>query len=124
MINYIYVFLLVFCASQSKMFAQQSKVAIAEVEFSNGDQASLKIASLASQLDIYPNPASHRIVVTNTSKADVEITIFNIVGDPMVVRQSVIENVEINISNLSDGVYIVAINNGNEVVTQRLVKRS
>lgn len=121
MIKYFYAIVIMIFFSQETLFGQVA-VNNSTQKIPSYQKSDSKV--FANNLEIYPNPASHKILISNTSKDQVEITIFNIVGHPLVTKQSGIKDVEINIEDLSDGVYIVSINNGRDVVTQRLVKRS
>ncbi len=72
----------------------------------------------APNIAIYPNPANNVVTVENAENA--QITIVNMVGQ-IVASQVVNSNREsINISDLSNGTYVIRIENGNEISTQKL----
>lgn len=76
----------------------------------------------AEQLSLFPNPASNKVIVTNVSSSNVEVTVYNILGDLINRIKAVKSQATIDVVNLPDGVYIVSFDNGKEIVTQRLVK--
>lgn len=82
-----------------------------------------------ASLGIYPNPASNNIeVVFENRDNSVKNTlrIYNIAGQ-VVVQQNVdatpgLHAKAINVSSLKAGVYIVSLENGGQVITQKLIK--
>jgi hypothetical protein len=83
-----------------------------------------------SKLDfnIYPNPARDVILIAlsqPTKESDLAIKIYDLSGR-MVLSQNLLESngseiVEININDLSSGLYLVQVNIGNYVSAKRLV---
>lgn len=71
--------------------------------------------SIPTNITMYPNPA--RDVVTLNVQAD-RIVVFNITGS--VVKSASFTN-QINVSDLSEGLYFVRVNKGNEIHTQKIV---
>jgi type IX secretion system substrate protein len=70
-------------------------------------------------LGFYPNPVSNgKIYITSKSSLDKEITIFDVLGKK-VLQQEVSK--EVNISNLSPGVYIIKIREGEATATRKLI---
>ena len=69
-------------------------------------------------LNIYPNPAATSISVENAAGA--EISIYNVAGQKVMSIENADANETINISSLSEGVYVVRMVNGNEVATSKL----
>lgn len=71
-------------------------------------------------LSFYPNPVnSGRIYITSKSTLDKEILIFDVLGKK--VLQSTLTTKELNISNLSPGVYIIKIKEGEATATRKLI---
>lgn len=71
-------------------------------------------------LSFYPNPVSNgKIYITSKSTLDKEITIFDVLGKK--VFQTVINSKELNISNLSPGVYIIKIKENEATATRKLI---
>lgn len=74
------------------------------------------------QLSIYPNPASSFIVVNNSFKTVIQLSVYNIIGDVVISRSVASGSEDIDISQLASGIYILAYNDGEAVETLRLVK--
>ncbi|MFY9273885.1 MAG: choice-of-anchor J domain-containing protein [Bacteroidales bacterium] len=71
-----------------------------------------------NDINIYPNPASDFVTVSNAENA--EITIINMLGQ-VVTSQFANSSCEIvNISNLTNGTYIIRVENDNKVITKKL----
>jgi uncharacterized protein YjdB len=72
-------------------------------------------------VDIYPNPARGfvNIVLQNQDQIPVKVAITDISG--RTVLSTIIENQQVDISNLSPGVYVFNVNYGNNIGHTRLV---
>ncbi len=71
-------------------------------------------------LNFYPNPVSNgKIYITSKSSLDKEITIFDVLGKK--VFQTTLNSKELNISNLSPGVYIIKIRENDATATRKLI---
>ena len=73
--------------------------------------------------NIYPNPANDFVNINlPDNSGNVHVTIYNMTGT--VVRNISITNNsnKINVSDIASGVYTVVINDGNKIVTEKLIK--
>ena len=71
-------------------------------------------------LTIYPNPVnSGKIYVTSKSSLDKKIEIFDVLGKK--VLETTTSNKEVNISNLTAGIYIIKIKEGDNSATRKLI---
>ena len=71
-------------------------------------------------LNIYPNPASSdRIYITSKLAETKEVAIFDVLGKK--VLQATITGKELNISELTPGVYIIKIKEGEATATRKLI---
>lgn len=71
------------------------------------------------ELGFYPNPATQgKIIITSKTTGDKDVQIFNVLGK-LVLQQQVAR--EMNISNLTPGVYIVKIKEDETTVTRKLI---
>ena len=71
-------------------------------------------------LTIYPNPVnSGKIFITTKSSLDKKVEIFNVLGKK--VLETVITSKEVNVSNLTAGVYIIKIKEGDATATRKLI---
>ena len=80
---------------------------IRKVYFSNSNS----LYDIASQknINLYPNPSSGRISISNI-KSKTLISIYNMKGE-LVMSEIIYHDKSINISNLSNGLYIVKVGN-------------
>ncbi len=97
------------------MIAQDRDIALA-------NDTNTTLAHKDYQISISPNPATNKIKITNTSSVFVNVTVYNILGDEMVIKNDVEQSIEIDISDFPSGTYIVAFQDGETVTTKRLVK--
>lgn len=83
---------------------------------------SVKENILSNTLNIYPNPSKDKFIVALPSSLTSEIVVYNLVGE--VVFQATnnsTNNVTIDLSNQSNGIYFVKVKAGNEIATQKLM---
>ncbi len=76
-----------------------------------------------SSFKIYPNPAKDVLTLHNVLVSNAEIRIYNI-GGLLVTREEMKGNkdtFEMNVSTLENGVYIVVIQSGDEIQTEKLI---
>ena len=110
--NYFYtIILLVFLFSVST-YAQDNK-----------PQPKLQEAQSSIEgLSLYPNPVSNgKVYITTKNDLDKEIIIFDVLGKK--VLQTMLSSRELNVSNLSSGVYIIKINERENSATRKLIIR-
>ena len=73
-------------------------------------------------LSLYPNPVSNvKVYISTKNDLDKEIMIFDVLGKK--VLQTMISSRELNVSNLSSGVYIIKINEKEASATRKLIIR-
>lgn len=105
--KYLYLTLL-FCFFYFGSYAQEAKPS------SKAPDAGIE------GLSFYPNPVSNgKIYITSKSTLDKEITIFDVLGKK--VLQTVLNSKELNVSNLSPGVYIIKIKEDDATATRKLI---
>lgn len=109
--NYFYIAtLLVFFFTLSAS-AQETK-----------QQSKLQESNSIEGLSLYPNPVSNgKVFITSKSDSDKEVVIFDVLGKK--VLQTTISTKELNIPNLTPGVYIIKINEKEASVTRKLIVR-
>ncbi|MFO7790951.1 MAG: choice-of-anchor J domain-containing protein, partial [Bacteroidales bacterium] len=71
-----------------------------------------------SIISVFPNPANNTVYVENAENA--EINILNMLGQKVASQTATSSRETVNISDLSNGTYIIRIEDGNEVITQKL----
>ena len=73
-------------------------------------------------LSLYPNPVSNgKVYISTKNDLDKEIIIFDVLGKKAL--QTTISSRELNVSNLSSGVYIIKINEKEASATRKLIIR-
>lgn len=109
--NYFYsLILMVFFCSLS-LSAQETK-----------QQLNPSAPSVIEGLNLYPNPVSNgRVNISTKNDGEKEIIIFDLLGKK--VLQTLLNARELNISNLTPGVYIIKINEQNATATRKLIVR-
>ncbi len=70
---------------------------------------------------MYPNPANDVITINSHEEGAMNVAIFDVLGKEVI--NTTITSGDINISQLTSGVYIVKIAQGNNVATKKLVVR-
>lgn len=99
-------------------FAQNT---VDDIGSHNGSTASLHEFIFAN-FKMYPNPTNGSSLFFSSDK-EAKIEIFNVLGKVMIKDQIDISNKAINISHLSNGIYMVKINIENKIITKKLIKR-
>ncbi|MEI7596151.1 MAG: T9SS type A sorting domain-containing protein [Bacteroidota bacterium] len=74
-----------------------------------------------TNMNVYPNPATDFITIENMALGS-ELSIVNISGQEILYQNISSEKVQINISNLNRGIYIVKISSVSRVEVKRFVK--
>lgn len=70
-----------------------------------------------SGLELFPNPASQKIVLTNQAGNLLDCSIISLTGSVLQNKKSASERIGFDVSHLNKGVYILRINSNNSLVT-------
>ena len=83
----------------------------------------LAVESLdADNVSMYPNPANTELTISlNTIQGTSIATIYNIMGEEVLVENLSSTTNELNISNLNSGVYFVKVMNNGKEITSKLI---
>jgi hypothetical protein len=107
--NYFYITLFLVFFFTLSVSAQEVK-----------QQSKLQETTVIEGLSLYPNPVSNgKVYITSKNDLDKEVIIFDVLGKKAL--QTTISSRELNISNLSPGVYIIKINEGDATATRKLI---
>lgn len=107
--NYFYITLLLGFFFTVSISAQEAK-----------QQSKLQETTVIEGLNLYPNPVSNgKVYITSKNDLDKEVIIFDVLGKKAL--QTTISSKELNVSNLSPGVYIIKINEGDATATRKLI---
>ena len=72
-------------------------------------------------LNIYPNPVSTgRIYITSKSSLNKDVEIYDVLGKK-ILSATISATKELNITNLTPGVYIIKIKEGDATATRKLI---
>ncbi len=74
------------------------------------------------QVSIYPNPFNDKIIISLDQNQESEIIITDIMGNIVVTKTSKENKIEIDMTNLSMGQYIVLIKNEDTFTTRKIIK--
>ena len=109
--NYFYIITLLVFFFTVSLSAQDIK-----------QQPKLQETATIEGLNLYPNPVSNgKVYITSKNDLDKEIIIFDVLGKK--VLQTILNSKELNVSNLSPGVYIIKINENDASATRKLIVR-
>ncbi|MFI5140837.1 MAG: T9SS type A sorting domain-containing protein [Bacteroidia bacterium] len=86
----------------------------------NNRMNAIKLLSSANQINIYPNPNKGNFTIETTATEKQTVQVFDVNGK-LVFSQAINGNINVDASNLVDGVYNVSIIGNEGVVNKRLV---
>ncbi|RYJ52989.1 T9SS type A sorting domain-containing protein [Flavobacterium petrolei] len=109
--NYFYIIIVLVLLFSLSVSAQETK-----------PQPRTQETATIEGLSLYPNPVSNgKVYISTKNDLDKEIIIFDVLGKK--VLQTTISSRELNVSNLSSGVYIIKINEKEASATRKLIIR-
>ena len=109
--NYFYTSILLFFLFSLSLSAQEAK-----------QQPRPQENTSIEGLNLYPNPVSNgKVYITSKNDSDKEVQIFDVLGKK--VLQTMLSSKELNVSNLSPGVYIIKIKENEASSTRKLIIR-
>ncbi len=107
--NYFYITLLLGFFFTLSVSAQEGK-----------QNAKIQETTVIEGLNLYPNPVSNgKVYITSKNDLDKNIIIFDVLGKK--VLQTTMSSKELNVSNLSPGVYIIKIDEEQATATRKLI---
>ncbi|WP_248724111.1 DM13 domain-containing protein [Seonamhaeicola sp. ML3] len=90
----------------------------------NCNLLSINDIELEALVKVYPNPASDKITIDNSTQLPVSVSIFSILGKEILKTENFsISNKKINLSSLKAGVYLLRVTSDNKTYTSRLIKQ-
>jgi hypothetical protein len=88
-----------------------------------GTAVNVSTEDFASNFSVYPNPATNVINVTNSADVINDVTITDLNGRTVKQVTSGVNDAQINISDLAQGVYILNATSNGKSFTQKVVKQ-
>lgn len=90
----------------------------------NCNVLSVNSNTILNTIDLYPNPAVNNILITNNKQLNIDIEIYNVLGNKVLeTKKNTTKEQTINLSSLKSGVYLVQINTNGNSITKRLIKQ-
>ncbi len=75
-------------------------------------------------VSVYPNPTSDKIQIQLTEKLKIStIKVFNIDGKMVKMQKNNSNTAEVNIANLTNGIYLLLIEAGNNKIVMKIIKK-
>jgi hypothetical protein len=97
-------------SAQNAVYAQETT--------SSGNKTEIPIEGLS----IYPNPVTNgKVYISTSHNKEKDIQIYNVLGKP--VQRTKLRGRELDVSNLSAGIYILKIKEEKATATRKLVVR-
>ncbi len=95
--------------------------------YGSGETQSFKTAGAGAGVDdnafstslIFPNPANANLTIKNAT--GLNVVVYDVLGRELIVKESISETEQINVSNLAEGTYIVQLTNGVKTRTEKIV---
>ncbi|GIV41367.1 MAG: hypothetical protein KatS3mg034_0677 [Vicingaceae bacterium] len=78
----------------------------------------------SEDLSISPNPANDRFILFNAQAKNLEVLIYNTLGELIQAKTTIsnAKNIQVNVNDLPDGIYFIKVNNqGKTLKTEKLV---
>jgi hypothetical protein len=76
-----------------------------------------------SAAKLYPNPATDLLYIEKNIQSTVELTVMDLTGRIVLIQQLTSEKHKVDVSELSEGVYLYKINNGKEGARGKFIVR-
>ena len=73
-------------------------------------------------INLYPNPANDKVYIENIENQNLNLSIYNILGDAVILKKLEKGRNEIKINSLSNGVYMIEISGSKGAMKQKIIK--
>lgn len=77
--------------------------------------------SSATAINIYPNPSTGKFIIEMRKTENGVIEIYNVFGGKVYTASSIKQQMQIDLSNLSKGIYFIKLYEGTKINTQKIV---
>lgn len=98
-----------------------STTRIAEMYLNSGATLSIDKAAILNELSVYPNPTTDIIQVSSKEHEVLSMQLFDLLGKN--VKSNKTASTSLDISSLSEGVYMLKINFANTSVVKKIIKK-
>ena len=86
----------------------------------NSEGSSIDLEEFKQSLNIYPNPTSGILFVSQENEYLTQIKVYTILGKE-VYSNDLLNSLKIDLSSKSNGVYFIEFSNGKQKITERLI---
>ena len=100
-----------------------------QVDF-DGKETLSKVVSvsqiLKGSIGIFPNPTSDKVNITLSDNDRLESTtvaVYNLIGKQVLVQKTTANTLELDMSSLAKGTYLLKINTNNSIYTKKIIKQ-
>lgn len=78
--------------------------------------------SLIEKTSIYPNPTTYNYIYVKND-VDIKVEVYNVLGKKLLQRTITTSNSKLDISSLSEGIYLMKISKDGNTTTRKFIKR-
>jgi hypothetical protein len=78
---------------------------------------------LAAGFELYPNPTRSSVAISWTAKGETTLTLTDLNGKVLLNAVSQASQYAMDLSNFAPGVYILSLQNGDQLLTERIIKQ-
>ena len=86
----------------------------------DSEGSSIDIAELKDNINIFPNPSTGIVYVSQENSVPSEVKVYTILGKK-VYSNTLTNTLKLDLSMFNNGVYFIEIKSGNETMTERLI---
>jgi hypothetical protein len=72
---------------------------------------------------MYPNPTRSNIAITWTAQGETALTLSDLNGKVLWSATTQASNYALDLSNFAPGVYLISLQNGDQLLTERVIKQ-
>ncbi|MBE0655519.1 MAG: endonuclease, partial [Bacteroidales bacterium] len=108
-----------------RLDAGDEDIAIDDLSLMNDDLSALTDNIVAKEIRIYPNPGKGKFFVEmgNTFNSNTRIEVFNMIGIKVYDTRAQESITELDLSAMKQGIYFVRVDDGENVLTQKIIKQ-
>ena len=86
----------------------------------DSEGSSIDLEEFKQSLNIYPNPTSGIVYVSQENEGLTQVKVYTILGKE-IYSNNLLNSLKIDLSSKSNGVYFIEFSNGEEKITERLI---
>ncbi len=113
-----------FCDSDNSNYVKSAELYVEEEDKEENNQPEMVhlLTHYSEPIIMYPNPVDDKLIISSNKTNNI-VTIYNILGKK-VLHQKFNKNIELQVSDLPEGSYMVKVKQGNgNIVTKQIIKQ-